>query len=237
MLIKLGKFLKSKQEWDSENIICPVKTYNRIRYLNIRMVIRVVLSLPFFFFLGIKFAEIGTTLRSIFDYGIRFCLYYIALFYIFQIIHVLTHLLFLPHPFSKRNTLLFFNKKRLVTYSLQNKYNPFILSLSLSIPLICYTIIPIILIIFWKYDLILFTLALANLILSSDDILNFFLLLIYCDLSEKQSLYPLNNILTVDNSPIIDSTITVDTNLIADDTTITDTTLTLDTEVKKEDAN
>lgn len=37
MKIVLGRFIKKKDEFDSENIVCPIKGYDRDKYLNRRI--------------------------------------------------------------------------------------------------------------------------------------------------------------------------------------------------------
>ncbi len=192
MRIKLGKMFRNKKEWDCENIICPIENYNRIRYLNLRMLIRVLCALPYMYFLGRRIFYDCNSAKQIVDYIIRFTVYYIATFYLLQLLHEFIHLITLPNPFAKRNKLLFLNKKRIFTVSLDNKYHIFNLIFSLIMPFIIFSIIPILLIYFWRYDLFLLSLSLASTVLCSDDILNVILLLKHND-KELKTLTTLNN--------------------------------------------
>ena len=45
MRIDLGRFIKRKEDYDSENIISPIKDYNRDKYLNRRVFIRILFTL------------------------------------------------------------------------------------------------------------------------------------------------------------------------------------------------
>ena len=194
MKIEFGQFFRKKKEWDCENIICPIEDYSRIRYLNLRMLIRVSLSLPYVYFFGRRIFYDCTNITDIINYTFRFIFYYVALFYLLQIVHEFIHLISLPNPFSKRNKILVLNKKRLFTSSLQNEYSTLSLCISLILPFILFSIIPIILIIFWRYNLLLLALSLANTILSSDDLLNIILLLKSYNRDNKtRSLMTLNN--------------------------------------------
>ena len=47
MRMYLGKFIRSIEDCDSENIICPIEGYDRYKYLNRRLLIRVLLMIPY----------------------------------------------------------------------------------------------------------------------------------------------------------------------------------------------
>ena len=74
------------------------------------------------------------------------------------------------------NTLVFFNKKRIVTSELNEEIHSTLLCLSLIMPFILFSIMPLIIIQYLGYvDLYLYSLSFANAILSSDDLLNIIL--------------------------------------------------------------
>ena len=52
MKIVLGRFIKKKDEFDSENIVCPIKGYDRDKYLNRRIFFRILFILIYGFGLG-----------------------------------------------------------------------------------------------------------------------------------------------------------------------------------------
>ncbi len=194
MKIEFGQFFRNKKEWDCENIICPIDSYSRVRYLNLRMFIRVLLSLPYVYFFGRRVFYDCSNITDISNYTLRFIFYYVVLFYLLQIIHEFIHLIVLPKPFSKRNKILVLNKKRLFTLMLQNEYSTLSLCISLILPFLLFSLTPILLIIYWKYSLLLLALSLSNTILSSDDLLNILLLLkSYNSDNKARSLVTLNN--------------------------------------------
>ena len=62
MRIDLGRFIKRKEDYDSENIISPIKDYNRDKYLNRRVFIRILFTLIYGYGFGYILAIEATTL-------------------------------------------------------------------------------------------------------------------------------------------------------------------------------
>lgn len=175
MKITIGRFIKNKEDYDSENIVCSIESFNRDKFLNIRLFFRVLFAscycFGFGYMLGYK-ASIDDIKISI----LNFILFYIASFYLIQIPHEFIHTIFYKSPFkNKRNSLVFFNKKRIVTTELAENIKPFMLFLSLITPFTLFTIIPLIVIQYIGFDLYLYSLSFANAILSADDIVNIIL--------------------------------------------------------------
>ena len=52
----LGRFIKKKEDFDSENIICPIKDYDRDKYLNRRIIIRILFVILYGYELGYMLA-------------------------------------------------------------------------------------------------------------------------------------------------------------------------------------
>ena len=67
MKIVLGRFIKKKEEFDSENIVCPIKGYDRDKYLNRRIFFRILFILILTIVCNIQYNEIkgrGQTRRT-----------------------------------------------------------------------------------------------------------------------------------------------------------------------------
>ena len=175
MRMYLGKFIRGIEECDSENIICPIEGYDRYKYLNRRLLIRVLLMIPY----GYNFGYNLASYKSIEDIKIVFIkliVFYLISFYLIQIPHEFIHCMFYKHPLkSPKNSLIFFNNKRIVTSELNEYIHPIMLIINLITPFILFSIFPLILNIYLGFNLYLYALSFANSILSSDDLLNIIL--------------------------------------------------------------
>ena len=119
MQIVLGRFIKKKEDFDSENIICQIKDYDRDKYLNRRIIIRILFVILYGYELGYMLALNSNTINDIKVTVINFVLFYALNFYLIQIPHEFIHTLFYSKAFTnKKNRLVFFNKKRIVTTEL-----------------------------------------------------------------------------------------------------------------------
>ena len=177
MRISLGKFIKKAGDYDSENIVCPIEDYDRDKYLNRRILIRILFILLYGYGFGYMLAIESSTIQNLKMVVINFVIFYILNFYLIQIPHEFIHTLFYKNPFKNNNSLVFFNKKRIVTVELNENIHPTLLCLNLIMPFILFSILPLILIYcLKKFDLYLYSLSFANSILSSDDLLNLVLL-------------------------------------------------------------
>lgn len=173
MRISLGKFIKKAGDYDSENIVCPIEDYDRDKYLNRRILIRILFILLYGYGFGYMLAIESSTIQNLKMVVISFVIFYILNFYLIQIPHEFIHTLFYKNPFKNNNSLVFFNKKRIVTVELNENIHPTLLCLNLIMPFILFSILPLILIYcLKKFDLYLYSLSFANSILSSDDLLN-----------------------------------------------------------------
>lgn len=173
MRIALGRFIKKREDYDSENILSPIENYNRDKYLNRRIFIRILFMLIYGFGFGYMLAIKSTSIEDIKITIINFIVFYILSFYLIQIPHEFIHTLFYKSPFKNScNSLVFFNKKRIVTTELNEDIHPTFLVISLIMPFVLFSILPLIVIINLGFDLYLYSLSFANTILSSDDLLN-----------------------------------------------------------------
>lgn len=174
MRITLGRFIKKAGDYDSENIICPIEDYHRDKYLNRRILIRILFILLYGYGFGYMLAIHSTTIQDIKITIVNFIIFYILSFYLIQIPHEFIHTLFYKNPFKNTsNSLVFFNKKRIVTSELNEEIHPALLCFNLIMPFILFSLLPLIAIEFLgEFDLYLYSLSFANAILSSDDLLN-----------------------------------------------------------------
>ena len=195
MQIVLGRFIKKKEDFDSENIICPIKDYDRDKYLNRRIIIRILFVILYGYGLGYIIALNSNTINDIKITVINFTLFYVINFYLIQIPHEFIHILFYSKAFSnKKNKLVFLNKKRIVTTELEEDTNQWLMILSLITPFLLFSILPIVLISNIGFDIYLYTLSFANAILSSEDLLNIILLFFSKKNNEgKKTLYVIPN--------------------------------------------
>lgn len=177
MKITIGRIIRRKEDYDSENINCPIEEYHRTKFLNRRFIIRLIFILLYGFGFGYSIALLGLNLSEIKSYCIELILFSMLSFYLIQIPHEFIHSLFYRHPFANdKNNLVFFNKKRILTAELEEKSNSFILFLNLLTPFILFTILPLSLIIYVGFDIYLYSLSFASAMLCADDLLNIFLL-------------------------------------------------------------
>ena len=177
MKITLGRFIKNPGDYDSKNIICPIENYNRDKYLNRRMLIRILFIILYGYGFGYMLAIYSTTITDIKITIANCIIFYILSFYLIQIPHEFIHTLFYKNPFKNtNNNLVFFNNKRIITSELNEEISPTLLIFNLIMPFILFSLLPLILIkCLGKFDLYLYSLSFANAILSSDDLLNMFL--------------------------------------------------------------
>ena len=174
MKITLGRFIKKAGDYDSENIICPIEDYHRDKYLNRRILIRILFILLYGYGFGYMLGSYSTTIQDIKITIANFIIFYILSFYLIQIPHEFIHTLFYKNPFKNtNNSLVFFNNKRIVTSELKEEIHSALLCLNLIMPFILFSILPLIVIYcLGEFDLYLYSLSFANSILSSDDLLN-----------------------------------------------------------------
>lgn len=216
MKITIGRFIKRKEDYDSENIICPIEDYNRDKYLNRRVLFRILFIILYGFGFGYMLAFNTSSINDIKMSVRNFVLFYIVSFYLIQIPHEFIHTIFYPAPFKNhKNSLVFFNKKRIVTTELEENINPFMLCLSLITPFILFSILPLIAIEYIGFDLYLYCLSFANAILSSDDLLNIILQLFVRSTGGTKKLFVIPNnydyLIAVDDSNYVDETISDET--------------------------
>lgn len=179
MKISIGHFFKNKYDFDNANIICPIEFFNRDKYLNLRLLVRIMFILFYGFGFGYSIYFNVSSVSELKIYLLSFAILYFLIFYLIQIPHEFIHSLFYKNPFkNKVNKLIFFNKNRLLTSELTEEINSFMLFLSLITPFLIFSLIPLIIISVIGFNLNLYALSFANAILSSEDLLNIILELI-----------------------------------------------------------
>ena len=89
MKIVLGRFIKKKEEFDSENIVCPIKGYDRDKYLNRRIFFRILFILIYGFGLGYIIGLTSVTIHDVKVIIFNFILLYLFYhgFHIFSYLH------------------------------------------------------------------------------------------------------------------------------------------------------
>ena len=65
MRISLGKFIKKAGDYDSENIVCPIEDYDRDKYLNRRILIRILFILLYGYGFGYMLAIESSTIQNL----------------------------------------------------------------------------------------------------------------------------------------------------------------------------
>ena len=202
MTLEKGIFFRTKDEYDCEFILSPLSKFNRTTYLNLRLVIRTILSLPLAFYLGYSLYYSCNSISDIKSFILSFIITYILSFYLLQIPHELIHYIiysnFLSDPNAKIKLL---NRKRFITSTYNGEINYVrsliglfaIISCSLSFVtsiLIISSILSTILIL-KGFNIIIYGIMWANLIISSEDILNILIYLI--SNNEIKGIYELPN--------------------------------------------
>lgn len=194
MKISIGKFFKNKSDFDNAYIICPIKFFNRDKYLNFRLLIRIMFISLYGFGFGYSIYFNVYSLSDLKVYLISFTLLYFLIFYLIQIPHEFIHALFYKNPFKDNiNKLIFFNKGRIFISELTQPIKGYRLFFSLISPFFIFTIVPLITISIIGFNLNLYALSFANAILSSEDLLNIILQLISDNNNGYKSLFVIPN--------------------------------------------
>lgn len=213
MKVQLGSIYKTKDELDSEYIICPIENYDRNKYLNKRLFIRTFFWCLFAFGLGYNLYWYNHSLNTIIDIIFKFIYIYIGSFYLMQLPHELIHLLFYPKTFTEKNIdIKFLNHKRLVTCISHSPISSQRLCFILILPFILFVVMPSTLCILNGYfNIYIYGFTAANAILSADDLLNVFLQFFKIVDNEDKFLYELLNVNELSTSK---EDLNVETNII-----------------------
>ena len=122
MTLEKGIFLRAKDEYDCEFILSPISNFNRTTYLNLRLLIRTILSLPLALYLGYSLYYTCNSIVDIKSFILSFIITYILSFYLIQIPHELIHYIIYSNFLSDQKAKIkLFNRKRLITSTY--KYN------------------------------------------------------------------------------------------------------------------
>lgn len=192
MLLEKGIFFRTKSEYDSEFILAPTSNFNRTTYLNLRLLIRTIISIPLAFHLGYLIYYNCNTISDIINFLLIFSLMYVISFYLIQVPHELIHYLIYSNFLSDENAKIkILNRKRLITTVYNGNFKPFKVISSLLMPLFIISLILAIFILLKGYNSILYGILCSNLIICSDDILNLFIYMFAS--SEEKGLYELPN--------------------------------------------
>lgn len=194
MKVQLGSIYKTKDQLDSEYIICPIENYDRAKYLNRRLLIRTFLGCIFAFGLGYNLYWDNQSLGVIIDLISKYIYMYILSFYLMQIPHEFIHLLFYPKTFTEKNIdVRFFNHKRLVTTISHSPISSKRLCFILLLPFVLFALIPTIYMLNGYFNIYIYGFAAANAVLSADDLLNVLLLFVKISENNEKFLYEIPN--------------------------------------------
>lgn len=192
MTLEKGIFFRTKDEYDCEFILSPLSKFNRTTYLNLRLVIRTILSLPLAFYLGYSLYYSCNSISDIKSFILSFIITYILSFYLLQIPHELIHYIiysnFLSDPNAKNKLL---NRKRFITSTYNGEINYVRSLIGLFAPILIISSILSTILILKGFNIIIYGIMWANLIISSEDILNILIYLI--SNNEIKGIYELPN--------------------------------------------
>lgn len=192
MELEKGLFFRKKYEYDCEFILSPLPQFNRTNYLNFRLIIRTILSLPLSFFLGYLIYNNCNSILDIKSFLLTFLITYILAFYLIQIPHELLHYIIYSNLLSdKKAKIKILNRKRLITSIYNGKMTPIISILGLMTPILIISALLTAILILKGFNIIIYAALWANLIISSEDILNIFIYIISDD--EIKGIYELPN--------------------------------------------
>lgn len=192
MTLEKGIFLRAKDEYDCEFILSPISNFNRTTYLNLRLLIRTILSLPLALYLGYSLYYTCNSIVDIKSFILSFIITYILSFYLIQIPHELIHYIIYSNFLSDQKAKIkLFNRKRLITSTYNGEINYTRSLLSLIAPVLIISSILSVILILKGFNIVIYGVMWANLIISAEDILNIFIYISSNDVSK--GIYELPN--------------------------------------------
>ena len=192
MTLEKGIFLRAKDEYDCEFILSPISNFNRTTYLNLRLLIRTILSLPLALYLGYSLYYTCNSIVDIKSFILSFIITYILSFYLIQIPHELIHYIIYSNFLSDQKAKIkLFNRKRLITSTYNGEINYTRSLLSLIAPVLIISSILSVILILKGFNIVIYGVMWANLIISAEDILNIFIYISSNDVSK--GIYDLPN--------------------------------------------
>lgn len=192
MILEKGLFFRTKAEYDCEFILSPISKFNRTTYLNLRLLIRTIFSIPLAFYFGYSIYYNCTLITDIRSFILTFILTYFLAFYLIQIPHELIHYIIYSNFLSDQNAKIkILNRKRFITSIYNGKMNYTRIIIGLISPLFIVSSILSVILFLKGFNVIIYGIMCANLIISCEDILNVFIYLLGND--EFKGLYELPN--------------------------------------------
>ena len=192
MTLEKGIFLRAKDEYDCEFILSPISNFNRTTYLKLRLLIRTILSLPLAFYLGYSLYYTCNSIVDIKSFILSFIITYILSFYLIQIPHELIHYIIYSNFLSDQKAKIkLFNRKRLITSTYNGEINYTRSLLGLIAPVLIISSILSVILILKGFNIVIYGVMWANLIISAEDILNIFIYISSNDVSK--GIYELPN--------------------------------------------
>lgn len=177
MIFIKGILFRKKYEYDSEFILCPIYNFNRNVYLNLRLLTRTLLSIPLAFFLGYSIYFLNlSSIDQIKAMVIKFTLGFIISFYLLQIPHELIHYIIYSDFFTNKDIRIkLFNRKRFFTTICNGTMSKLKVFFGLFTPIFIVTLILSAIMLVRGFNILIYSIVWANLILCSEDLLNIFL--------------------------------------------------------------
>lgn len=192
MTLEKGVFFRTKDEYDCEFILSPISNFNRTTYLNLRLVIRTIFSIPLSFYFGYS---IYYSCYSIIDFKFfisTFIITYFLAFYLIQIPHELIHYIIYSNFLTdEKAKIKILNRKRFITATYNGKMSSKRSLLGLFAPIFIISSILCVILLLKGFNIIIYGIIWANLIISSEDILNILISLITNN--EIKGIYELPN--------------------------------------------
>lgn len=192
MTLEKGILFRTKDEDDCEFILSPLPQFNRTTYLNLRLLIRTTLSLPLAFYWGYSLYYNCNSIADIKSFILSFIITYILAFYLIQIPHELIHYIIYSNFLSDENAKIkLLNRKRFITSTYNGEMSNIRSLIGLFAPIVIISSILSTILILKGFNIIIYGVIWANLIISSEDILNILIYLISDN--EIKGIYELPN--------------------------------------------
>lgn len=192
MTLEKGIFFRTEDEYDCEFILSPISKFNRTTYLNLRLLIRTIFSIPLAFYFGYSIYYNCFSIADIKSFILTFVITYFLAFYLIQIPHELIHyVIYSNFLLDQKAKIKLLNRKRFITSTYNGEMSAIRSLLGLLAPIFIISSILSTILLLKGFNIIIYGIMWANLIVSSEDILNILIYLVYND--ETKGIYELPN--------------------------------------------
>lgn len=192
MIFEKGIFFRTKDEYDCEFILSPIFKFNRTTYLNLRLLIRTLLLIPLSFYFGYSLYYSCISTIDINSFIFNFIISYFLSFCLIQIPHEIIHYIIYSNFLSdKKAKIKLLNRKRFITATYNGEMTYIRNIIALFAPFFIISTILSAIFLLKGFNIIIYGILCANLIISSEDILNIIIYIISND--ESKGIYELPN--------------------------------------------